>query len=135
MNPDRKLSATIMRRAARAAFALALLLQAATARAETKADSGTAMVEITLTADKRFLVHGEETTLGKLPARLKAAGATKSTAIFVAVDKSTPAVTMKAIAGKLKSEGYTRVVFTRPRHAEASVSSNAPSLPAPPTLR
>ena len=125
----------IARPALLAAVALALLLHGAPAWAESKTEPGAAFIEISLTTSNKFLVHGEETTLGKLPARLKAAGATRSTAIMVAVANTTPAATMKAITGKLKSEGYARVLFTRPRHAEASVASNAPSLPPPPILQ
>lgn len=115
------------------ALAVALLWQVPSARAETKTtDPVSSSIEATLTADKKFLVQGEETTLAKLPARLKSAGATRATTVRIAVEKNTPEVTMKAIMGKLRSEGYTRIVFTRPRHAESGVTSNTPTLPIRP---
>jgi len=125
----------LLRRILLAALGATFLLHDAPARAQVQADAGTSFIEVTFTADKKFIVRGEETTLGKLPAQLKSAGATHATAVRVCVDDSTPEVTMKAIAGKLKSAGYSRILFARPRRAEASVASNAPSLPPPPKRR
>jgi hypothetical protein len=126
MSEQSKPHVVVLRWILSAACGLALL-HGTPARAGEK--SGIATIEVTLTANKKFLVYGEETTLSKLPSKLKSAGATQNTAVRVAIGNGTPAATLKAIAGKLSSEGYRRVMFALPRHAEASIASNAPALP------
>ena len=131
MNSQHNHAGVTLRWMLSSALGVALLLLITPARAAAKDRHGISSIDVSITDGQKFLVLGEETTLAKLPAKLKAAGATEVTTVRVAVEKNTPEVTMKAIAGKLSSEGYRRILFTRPRHAEAIVASNAPSLPPP----
>jgi biopolymer transport protein ExbD len=85
--------------------------------------------EITLTPDKQFKVGDDTVTLAKLPDKLRKAGADRTTQILIAIDPSTKQETLKAIAGKLRAAGFTRMMFTKPRHADAHIGADpqAPS--------
>lgn len=85
--------------------------------------------EITLTPDNQFKVGDDTVSLAKLPDKLKKAGADRSTQILISIDRATSQDTLKNIIGKLRSSGFTRIMFTKPRHADAHVGSDpqAPS--------
>jgi biopolymer transport protein ExbD len=83
-------------------------------------------VDVTLTPEKKFVVGKETVTLAKLPDALKKAGADKTTQIVVAIEAGTTQETLKAIAGKLRAAGYARMLFTKPRHADAHVGAEPP---------
>jgi hypothetical protein len=99
-----------------------LLLLTTTLQVCAAADSATRYQHVTLTNNNMFVVDGASVPLAKLTARLKSVGATPETAILVAVPDGTPQSTLNAVAGKLKSDGFGRMVFTKPRHATATVA-------------
>jgi hypothetical protein len=82
-------------------------------------------IEVTLTSDNQFQVLGEKVPLTKLPDRLKSAGATRETAVVIAVPKETPQSTLAAVSGKLRSAGFPRMAFSRPRYVDARAATNS----------
>ena len=117
-----------------AALVLALLA-AALQGCGTSSQSATRHMSISFAADNMFTVAGTKVPLAKLPAKLKSAGAAGNTEILISVGDDTPQATLNAIAGKLRAEGFGRIMFTKPRRAVSTVSGSpgalAPSGPPP----
>jgi biopolymer transport protein ExbD len=108
------------------ALLVALAADAAFCAASRQNGKGPPQMTVALMPDGTFTVGGKAAKLAKLPARLKAAGATGQTVIVVAIGDDTPQATLAAIAGKLRAEGLARMVFVRPRRADAWSDADRP---------
>jgi len=86
-------------------------------------------MSITLTDDGLFLLGEAKVKLAQLPAKLKARGATPATLIRVRVPLDVPEATLKAISGKMVSEGLWKVMFVKPKQAVSFVDPRAGKKP------
>ncbi len=82
-------------------------------------------IHLTLTSVGTLMLDGKVVERSALPGALKSCGASPSTPIIVAIPANTSMKVVSALTSQLASAGYTRVAFTRPRHADAGPSSPA----------
>ncbi|NQT93776.1 MAG: hypothetical protein HQ559_13535 [Lentisphaerae bacterium] len=84
---------------------------------------GNERMRVTLSGDGTITLEGRTVSLERLPAKLKSAGAGPQTAIEIAVGANTPHSRMTEITRALASAGLSRIMFLRPRKADASTKS------------
>lgn len=70
--------------------------------------------------DGRILIGSKEVPLNKLPERLRRMGAKPTTEIQITVSDDVSPAVLSALTGKLRSAGYAKVIFVKPRKAESS---------------
>jgi hypothetical protein len=76
-------------------------------------------VQVRVSPGGAVSVNGKTVALVHLTDRLASLGATPRTRITVMIPRDESASAIESIAGRLASAGYRKVVFTRPRRADA----------------
>lgn len=122
-------------------LALALAATAAPA-AEPKGKVAASVMSVTALPDGKYKVGEETCDLKHLPKTVRGAGATKNTVIEMAIDDSTGRDRLVSIGRTLASDGFTSVVYVKPRKVDAYVSqpvqfptSNTREAVQPPKVR
>lgn len=87
---------------------------------------------ITLNTDSTLTVGSRTVSQDRLVSAVKAAGATRNTSIWVSIPANTPASAIAPIDSKLRTAGYTRILYRGPKHAEAGPAGAAPGTPGLP---
>jgi hypothetical protein len=82
-----------------------------------------AQVEIHIREDGRMLIDGRTSALARLGRSVRRAGATPQTTIHVVVTDRTDQATLVTVTRTLREAGYTRILFSRPRKATATIVS------------
>ena len=99
------------------AFAAAPALTRA-ADADEKKIEGTVYL-ITVTNEQSFTIGGKTYPMKQLAKRLKSAGAKANDEIRVQIPQETPMPTLQKLTPILRTAGYGKFVFVKPRHAES----------------
>jgi hypothetical protein len=90
-------------------------------------------IELTLTSSGSILTAGKLTDLDHLARQLHRAGATLDTPITINIPADTPFASVSTITSRLASAGYRRILFKRPKRADASTQTLQPlALPLQP---
>ncbi len=80
---------------------------------------GPSRVQVSVLTDGRASVEGRVVAMEEMAGLLKAVGASASTTIAVELPQALPQAELMRITGLLRRAGYVRVIFKRPRRAEA----------------
>ncbi|MDP6524186.1 MAG: hypothetical protein QGI24_08550 [Kiritimatiellia bacterium] len=81
-------------------------------------------IEIRLLPADRVAIGNKVVALVQAPAALRRAGATPATSIVVLAPKEYPSSKFPRITGILRSKGFGKVMFARPRKAKSSVEKS-----------
>lgn len=84
---------------------------------------------ITLLDNGMFQVGDATVKLGQLTDKLKSLRIPANAPIRIALTGDAPETTLRAIGGKLASNGYRRFMFVKPRHAESFTDSKTGRAP------
>ena len=99
---------------------LAGLLCASCTTPEVSSAAGRTIL-VTLLNKDTVQVDGKSIRVGLLAGALKAKGADPKTGIRIDVPADTPMTTLSDLTRRLTAAGYTRVLFTKPRKADAEI--------------
>ncbi len=103
-----------------ASIVLVIACCVATLGCSTSGKGGPSSLRVYVLEDGTFDVNGRVAALSDLGKAVKAAGAKPATSIKVAVPDTASQAEMTRIMSELRRAGYVRVLFTRPRRAQAS---------------
>jgi len=83
-----------------------------------------ASAHVRLAENGQLHVGNTDTTLSKLAAQLKKDGIGPRTQITIEIPPNTPPQTLTAISRELASNGYRRIIFSKPRKTVAEVGED-----------
>jgi len=75
--------------------------------------------QLKVLSDGSIIFRGRKVPRSRLVRKLQAAGVKLDSRIEISIADSTPAAAMSAISGTLLTQGYQRIMFVRPRRADA----------------
>lgn len=97
-------------------------------QAEEKAKSDVSMMQrpetIRITPQGKIYIDKEEVSLRKMARQLRKSGIKKEDTIYVSIPTRTPQKALVAVSRELASNGYRRVIFTKPPKAIAQKGTN-----------
>jgi hypothetical protein len=79
-------------------------------------------LRLAMTPSGMVMLEDQSYGPGTLPAALKSRRVATDTPIFVAIPAEAPMDMVKDLSRRLASAGYRRVLFTRPKHADAGLA-------------
>ena len=92
-------------------------------RADTDAEGGLSIVQrretVRISEEGRIFVGDRETRLNQLGRRLRREGYAQTDTIYVSIPDETPRRVLVAVGRELASQGFRRVIFTKPPRAVA----------------
>ena len=115
-------------------LAVLLLAVAGCVSSTVESTGGGHSLTLTLNSDGTLTVGGRTVSQDRLVSAVKAAGATRNTSILVSIPANTPPSAIAPIDSKLRTAGYTRILYRGPKHAEAGPAGPAGSAPGTPGL-
>ncbi len=105
------------------AAALAFVFTGSQAKANTAQESSISIIQrpetVRISAQGKIYVGEREVNLRQLGRRLRRDGYAQTDTIYVSIPEETPQRVLVAVGRELASQGYRRVIFTRPPRAVA----------------
>ena len=119
--------------AAGSLLAVLLLSGCATQREPAGGDYDT--IRLSMLSSGSIMLDGIPVLPQQLGRKLKRMGATPSTCIKIAVPDNAPKAALSELTVQLATAGFRRILFVRPRHADASLGEDVPMVPPTPSPR
>lgn len=82
---------------------------------------GVESVDIAVSSTGFCTLNGRVVRFEELPRKVQDAGAGRRTVIRIAIPESTSAETIRMLSSRLASAGYSRLIFSKPKRADASI--------------
>jgi|GEM_PF-2254778 len=82
-------------------------------------------VKVSLVKSGTVEIDGRAMPVDQLASRLKRMGANPTTSVIVAVPEKTTNHDLASLTRQLRSAGFIKVIFTKPRHTDTNISTPA----------